>query len=69
MNPKMSVVALSLTLEALAERAGVSRAMISDIERDVKNPTIKVLSQIAEGLKCTVSSLLGEQPGNTAESI
>lgn len=61
--------ALGLTLEALAERAGVSRAMLSDIEREVKNPTIKVLSQIAEGLECTVSSLLGEQPGKTIESM
>ncbi len=61
--------ALGLTLEALAERTGVSRAMLSDIERNVKNPTIKVLSQIAEGLGCTVSYLLGEQPGKTVEGV
>ena len=58
---------LGLTLETLAERSGVSRAMLSDIERNVKNPTIKVLSQIAEGLGCTVSSLLGEQPPRVFE--
>lgn len=54
-------MALGLTLEALAGRAGVSRAMLSDIEREVKNPTIKLLCQIAAGLECNVSFLLGEQ--------
>ena len=62
-------IALGLALEALAKRTGVSRAMLSDIERGVKNPTIKVLSQIAEGLGCTVSYLLGEQLGDPGESI
>lgn len=53
---------LGLTLEALAGRSQVSRAMLSEIERGAKNPTIKVVCQIAEGLGCTVSQLLGE-PG------
>jgi transcriptional regulator with XRE-family HTH domain len=52
---------LGLTLETLAERTGVSRAMLSEIERGSKNPTIKVVCQIAEGLGCTVSQLLGEE--------
>lgn len=51
---------LGITLETLAKRTGVSRAMLSEIERDAKNPTIKVVCQIAEGLGCTVSQLLGE---------
>src|SRR4051812_33336787 len=53
--------ALELTLEALAARAQVSRAMLSAIERGARNPTIKVLCQIAEGLHCSVSQLIGEQ--------
>lgn len=61
--------ALNLTLEILAARTGVSRAMLSDIERGVKNPTIKLLSQIAEGLECTISSLLGEQPEKVEQGI
>lgn len=60
---------LGLTLETLAEQSGVSRAMLSDIERSVKNPTIKVLSQIAEALNCTVSYLLGEQQGKDFERL
>lgn len=51
---------LKLTLEDLAKRSRVSRAMLSDIERGLKNPTIKLLCQIAEGLGCSVSELLGE---------
>jgi transcriptional regulator with XRE-family HTH domain len=62
-------LALGLTLEALASRTGVSRAMLSDIERGRKNPTVKLLAGIAEGLGCTVSALLGEDGGAPAEAI
>jgi transcriptional regulator with XRE-family HTH domain len=51
-----------LTLQDLAERSGVSRAMISEIERGSKNPTVRVALQLAAGLGCTVSELLGERP-------
>ncbi|MBM7645602.1 transcriptional regulator with XRE-family HTH domain [Scopulibacillus daqui] len=50
-----------LTLEELAEKCQVSRSMLSQIERDEKQPTIKVASQIAEGLGTTISQLLDEQ--------
>src|SRR5690349_15548945 len=62
-------LALGLTLEALAQRTGVSRAMLSDIERGRKNPTVKLLAGIAEGLGCTVSALLGEGGGAPPEAI
>jgi transcriptional regulator with XRE-family HTH domain len=48
-----------LTLEDLAERAGVSRAMISKVERGEKNPTLVVAAKVAEGLSVTISELLG----------
>jgi transcriptional regulator with XRE-family HTH domain len=48
-----------LTLEDLAERAGVSRAMISKVERGEKNPTLVVTAKVAEGLGVTLSELLG----------
>src|SRR5690349_10964195 len=51
-----------LTLDRLAGRSGVSRAMLSEIERGVKNPTIRVVCQIAEGLETTVAALIGEAP-------
>jgi transcriptional regulator with XRE-family HTH domain len=52
-----------LTLERLAERSEVSRAMLSKIERDERNPTVAVACRIAEALEVTLSQLLGlEEP-------
>ena len=48
-----------LTLEALAERSGVSRAMISKLERGEKNPTLVVAAKLADGLGVTLSQLVG----------
>src|ERR687889_1987286 len=48
-----------LTLEDLAERAGVSRAMISKLERGEKNPTLVVAAKVAEGLGVSLSQLVG----------
>lgn len=60
-------VGLGLTLDGLATRSGVSRAMLSEIERGAKNPTIRVVAQIAAGLGCTVSALLGEPAPSAGE--
>lgn len=49
-----------LSLEALAAASGVSRSMISDIERGAKIPTIIVLAKLATALGVTVARLLGE---------
>ena len=48
-----------LTLEELAARSGVSRAMISKLERGEKNPTLVVAAKLAEGLGVTLSRLAG----------
>ena len=48
-----------LTLEELAELSGVSRAMISKLERGEKNPTLVVAAKLAEGLGVTLSRLAG----------
>ena len=47
------------TLELLAERSGVSRAMISNLERGEKNPTLVVAARVAEGLGVSLSQLVG----------
>jgi transcriptional regulator with XRE-family HTH domain len=47
------------TLEVLAERSGVSRAMISKLERGEKNPTLVVAAKVAEGLGMNLSELVG----------
>ena len=50
-----------LTLEELAGLSGVSRAMISKLERGEKNPTLVVAAKLAEGLDVTLSGLAGEE--------
>jgi transcriptional regulator with XRE-family HTH domain len=47
------------TLEVLAERSGVSRAMISKLERGEKNPTLVVAAKVAEGLGVSLMQLVG----------
>jgi transcriptional regulator with XRE-family HTH domain len=53
--------AQNLTLAMLAQRAQVSRSMISKIERGEKMPTVGILVRIATGLNVSLSALLGEQ--------
>jgi transcriptional regulator with XRE-family HTH domain len=48
-----------LTLDLLSERSGVSRAMISKLERGEKNPTLVVAAKVAEGLGVSLSQLVG----------
>jgi transcriptional regulator with XRE-family HTH domain len=50
-----------LTLDALAERTGVSRSMISLIERGESSPTASVLDKLAGGLGVTLASLFAEK--------
>jgi transcriptional regulator with XRE-family HTH domain len=50
-----------LTLDGLAGRSGVSRAMISKVERGEKNPTLVVAAKVAEGLGVSLSRLVGAE--------
>ena len=52
-----------LSLNDLAARAGVSRSMLSAVERGGKAPTVLVLDRIATGLDTTIARLLGEERG------
>ena len=49
------------TLQQLADKTGVSKSMLSKIERKEKNPTLQIAAQIAEGLGVSLSSMLGER--------
>ncbi|MDF2499577.1 MAG: sensor signal transduction histidine kinase [Anaerosporomusa subterranea] len=55
-------VALKLSQDDLAQHAGISRSMLSKIERGEVNPTILIAGKLARSLNTTVSTLLGEQP-------
>ncbi|MDP6189752.1 MAG: XRE family transcriptional regulator [Gammaproteobacteria bacterium] len=51
---------LGLTLERLAERSGVSRSMLSAIERGTANPTFAIVWSLAQSLGLDLSVLDGE---------
>jgi len=59
-NVKQTRKQKNFTLQELATRSGVSRSMLSEIEREGKNPTLQVACQIAEALDMALSQLLGE---------
>lgn len=60
--------ALGLTLAQLGERSGVSRAMISEIELGRKNPTIRVVYDLARALNTTIADLL-DSPASPAVEV
>ncbi|MHB8391473.1 MAG: helix-turn-helix domain-containing protein [Acidobacteriaceae bacterium] len=47
-----------LSQEAIADRAGLHRTYISQIERGLKSPSLKSLEQIANALGIPLSNLL-----------
>jgi len=56
--------AAGLTLEQFSQRSGVSRAMLSKVERGEKSPTIGIASRIAHSLQTPLTELVG---GNASE--
>ncbi len=48
-----------MTLEQLSKRSGVSRAMLSKVERGEKSPTIGVATRIAQAVGGSLSVLIG----------
>lgn len=55
------------SLEALAERSGVSRSNISLIERSQSSPTATVLDKLSAGLGVTLASLFEDARAREAE--
>jgi transcriptional regulator with XRE-family HTH domain len=58
-----------MTLDGLAERTGVSRSMISLIERGESSPTAAVLDKLAAGLGVTLASLFAEQESTASSPL
>ncbi|MEF2248971.1 MULTISPECIES: helix-turn-helix domain-containing protein [Ralstonia solanacearum species complex] len=56
-----------LSLDELSRRAGVSKSMLSQIERNLANPTVAVLWRLANALGVSLTDFLaggdGERPG------
>jgi len=56
-----------LSLDELSRRAGVSKSMLSQIERNQANPTVAVVWRLANALRVDLSELLGgERPSAPA---
>lgn len=58
-----------LTLDELAERSGVSRAMLSKIERGENNPTLVVAVKVAVALGLTTAQLIGVEERKEAIKV
>ena len=52
--------AQNLTTDEFGEAVGISKTMVSFIERGFKQPSLPVLGRIASYFKCTVDELLCE---------
>jgi two-component system, response regulator len=54
---------LGFSQEELAERAGLHRTYVSDVERGARNPSIASIDKLAQALKLSVSALF-QRSGN-----
>ncbi|HEV7816091.1 MAG TPA: XRE family transcriptional regulator [Janthinobacterium sp.] len=61
-------LARGLTLEDLSRIAGVSKSMLSQIEREKANPTIAITWRLANALGVAIGELLAS-PGKEVETI
>ncbi|MEY2499660.1 MAG: hypothetical protein QOD12_3216 [Verrucomicrobiota bacterium] len=59
--------ALGISQEELAERAGLHRTYVSDLERGARNPSIISIEKIAQALNLSLLSLL-ERVGHGSHS-
>ena len=60
-NTKRIRIEAKLTQEDLAERAGIGRSMLAQIERGTKTMTLPVAAEVAKALNCSIYDLLGEE--------
>ena len=60
-------LAKSMTLQGLADASGVSVGMLSQIERDRANPSLRVLSQVRDALGASISALFEESDAPPAD--
>ena len=54
---------LGLSQESLAARAGLDRTYVGGLERGERNPTLRVIWQLAESLDVPASQLLAHAEG------
>ncbi|WP_417451796.1 helix-turn-helix domain-containing protein [Kordiimonas sp.] len=57
-----------LTLDGLAKASGVSKSMLSQIERGLTNPTLATIWSLTQSLGIDISTLLGEPDDSAANA-
>ena len=60
---------LGISANDLAERSGVSRAMVSKIERQEVSPTAALLGRLCNGLGITLSSLIASAESKAGQPV
>jgi len=66
-NVRVRRVALGLSQEAFADIVGLDRTYVSGIERGRRNPTLKIVEQVAKALQVPPHELLWDAPEGGAE--
>ena len=59
-NLRRHRLAAGLSQEALADAAGLDRTYVSGLERGVRNPTVKVLYNLATALNVRIADLVAQ---------
>lgn len=50
--------AMGFSQTSVAEKAGITAAMLCQVERGTKNPSLQVAAEIAKVLECSLEELL-----------
>ena len=58
---------LMLTQEQLSQRSGVNRAVIADLERQARNPSLLTLAKLAAALDLPLEALLSDSPPTSGQ--
>lgn len=67
-NVRRARKAAGLSQEDLAFQAGLARSYMSDVERGQRNPTVRVIGQIAAALKISAAPLVEGIPEKIVET-
>ena len=54
--------AQGISFKQLAERSGISIGLLSQIERGLSSPSLRVLTSLADALKLDLADLFGDDP-------
>jgi len=58
LNVRRARLAKGLTIEALAQDAGLSYSYVGEIERGLRNPTLDIIGKLADSLEIQPYTLL-----------